>query len=237
MLDGQFRKQIDSLTQPVGRSAKKAGISADMVTAMGVVVAIGCAVAVGFGYLQLGLLLMILSGIPDLIDGAIAKAAGTSAARGAFFDSVTDRVTDGVLYLGIAWYYARGHHSALVLLPFGVYISASVVSYIRAKADALGFDAHVGFLERGERFVLLALGLLFGGDVLIGVLIATLVLSLVTAGQRFVFVWRQATAARPPSTVRTRRRRPVAETSAAERWRDRRIQARARAGQRRQPPR
>jgi KDO2-lipid IV(A) lauroyltransferase len=186
MLDGQFRKQIDNLTQPVGRSAKKAGISADMVTASGMVIAAGCAVAVGFGYLQLGLLLMILSGIPDLIDGAIAKASGTSAARGAFFDSVSDRVTDAFLYGGVAWYYTRSHPGALVMLPFAVFAAASLVSYIRAKADALGFDAHVGFLERGERFVLLAGGLLFGGNVLIGVLIVTLALSIVCAVQRFV---------------------------------------------------
>jgi CDP-diacylglycerol--glycerol-3-phosphate 3-phosphatidyltransferase len=237
MLDGQFRKQIDSLTGPVGASAKKFGISADMVTASGMVIAAGCAVAVGFGYLQLGLLLMILSGIPDLIDGAIAKAAGTSAARGAFFDSVSDRVTDGFLYGGVAWYYTRSHPGALVMLPFAVYIAASLVSYIRAKADALGFDAHVGFLERGERFVLLAGGLLFGGNVLIAVLVVTLVLSLVCAGQRFVAVWRQASAVRPATMARPRRRRPVAETSAAERWRERRIEARTRAGQRRRPPR
>jgi CDP-diacylglycerol--glycerol-3-phosphate 3-phosphatidyltransferase len=237
MLDGQFRKQIDSLTQPLGRSAKKAGISADMVTGSGMVIAAGCAVAVGLGYLQLGLLLMILSGIPDLIDGAIAKASGTSAARGAFFDSVSDRVTDGFLYGGVAWYYTRSHPGALVMLPFAVYVAASLVSYIRAKADALGFDAHVGFLERGERFVLLAGGLLFGGNVLIVVLVITLVLSLVCAGQRFVAVWQQASAVRPATVARPRRRRPVAETSAAERWRERRIEARTRSGQRRRPSR
>ncbi len=236
MLDGQFRSQIDALVQPVGRSAKRIGISADVITGIGVVMALACAVAIGLGNLPLGLLLMILAGIPDLIDGAIAKASGTAHARGAFFDSVTDRLSDALIFGGVAWYYARTDRGSLVLLPFAVYASASIVSYIRAKADALGFDGHVGVIERAERFIILGLGLLFGG-LLAWTLALLLVLNVVTASQRFVAVWRQASASKPAVVRSQRRRRRAAETSAAERWRARRLDARERSPQRRRPNR
>jgi len=127
-LDGQFRKQIDTWVQPVGRSAKRAGISADVITAIGVVMAAACAVAIGLGNLPLGLLLLVLTGVPDLLDGAIAKASGTAHARGAFFDSVTDRLSDALIFGGVAWYFTGTSDGALPLLPFAVYASASVVS-------------------------------------------------------------------------------------------------------------
>lgn len=230
MLDGQFRSQIDSWVQPVGRSAKRAGISADVITAIGVVMAAGCAVAIGLGNLPLGLLLLILTGVPDLLDGAIAKASGTAHARGAFFDSVTDRLSDALIFGGVAWYYSRTTRGALVLLPFAVYASASMVSYIRAKADALGYDAHVGVIERAERFIILGLGLLFG-SILGWTLALMFVLNVVTASQRFVAVWRQASATKPATPRTQRRRRSVGDPSAAERWRSRRLEARARGPQ------
>jgi CDP-diacylglycerol--glycerol-3-phosphate 3-phosphatidyltransferase len=111
-----------------------------------------------------------------------------------------------------------------------------MVSYIRAKADSLGFDAHVGLIERAERFVVLGFGLLFGG-LLVWTLWALLALNVLTASQRFVAVWRQASANKPRPVRRTHRRRSVGETSAAERWRARRIEARERGSSRRRPPR
>lgn len=81
MLDGRFRPQIETWTTPIGRSVKKAGIPADLITVVGVVMSIACAVAIAMGALRLGLLLMILTGIPDLLDGAVAKASGTTGPR------------------------------------------------------------------------------------------------------------------------------------------------------------
>jgi CDP-diacylglycerol--glycerol-3-phosphate 3-phosphatidyltransferase len=234
VLDGQFRKQIDSWVTPLGRSAKRAGISADLITGVGVVMAVACAVSIGLGNLPLGLLFLCLTGIPDLLDGAIAKAAGTAHPRGAFFDSVTDRLTDALLFGGVAWYFTRTTDGPLPLLPFAVYASAAMVSYIRAKADALGFDAHVGLVERAERFIVLGFGLLFGG-LLAWTLWVLLALNVITASQRFVAVWRQASATKPRTVRPARRRRSVGQTSAAERWRARRIEARERGLSRRRP--
>lgn len=206
MFDGRLRSQVDAAVKPIGNSIRKSGISADMITTVGIVMAFAAAIAIGAGALQLGFLLLVLTGIPDLLDGAVAKASGKSSLRGAFFDSVSDRLTDGLLFGGIAYFLAAsGEAPWVVMLPVAGYVTASIVSYIRAKADALGFDARGGLVERAERFILLAIGLLFE-PVLIPVLILIIVLNTVTAAQRFVKVWRQASAQTPALSDRRRRR-------------------------------
>jgi len=230
MFDGNFRSQIEAGLKPVGNSIKKLGITADMITATGIVIGVGAAIAIGAGALNLGLLLLVLTGVPDLIDGAVAKAWGTSSQRGAFFDSVSDRVTDGLLFGGVTWYLAATDGRPwVVLLPVACYITASWVSYIRAKADALGFDARGGLVERAERVILLALGLLFSG-ILVPVLWIMLVLTVITAVQRFVKVWRQASVERPvPAVTRrsTRRRAARVARKGTSQWRQN-LQARRR---------
>ncbi|MDQ2677933.1 MAG: CDP-alcohol phosphatidyltransferase family protein [Actinomycetota bacterium] len=229
MFDGRLRSQVDAAVKPIGNSIKKAGISADMLTASGIVMAVAAAVAIGAGALRLGFLLLILTGIPDLLDGAVAKASGKSSLRGAFFDSVSDRVTDGLLFGGIAYYLAAsGEAPWVVMLPVAGYVTASVVSYIRAKADALGFDARGGIVERAERFILLAIGLLFE-PVLLPVLGLIIVLNAITAGQRFVKVWNQATRQTPALSDRRRRRPRRIERPGGQRLRAR-ATARSRHG-------
>lgn len=235
MFDGQWRTQVDAAVKPIGNSIKKAGISADMITATGIVMAVAAAIAIGSGHLHLGLLLLILTGIPDLLDGAVAKASGKSSLRGAFFDSVSDRVTDGLLFGGLTYYLIETDSRAWVaMLPVAGYVTASVVSYIRAKADALGFDAHTGIVERAERFILLAIGLLFYQYLLLWVLALIIVLNVITAAQRFVKVWVQATNQTPALSDRRRRRARRPERTVAERWQAR-ADARGRQTGRRRP--
>lgn len=222
MFDGNFRTQVDAAVKPIGQSIKRLGITADMITGLGIVMAVAAAVSIGAGYLNLGLLFLVLTGVPDLVDGAVAKAWGTSSQRGAFFDSVSDRLTDGLLFGGVAWYLtATDGRPWVVMLPIACYVSASLVSYIRAKADALGLDGSGGLVERAERFILLAIGLLFS-PLLLGILGLIVVLNMITAGQRFVKVWRQAAA--PPKALSDRRRsraRRTGRTSGA-RWAEQR---------------
>jgi CDP-diacylglycerol---glycerol-3-phosphate 3-phosphatidyltransferase len=216
MFDGRWRKPLDDGLRPVGAAIRRSGVSADLVTAFGVVMAGLCALAIGAGHFRLALLLLALTGIPDAIDGAVAKASGTASKRGAFFDSVADRFTDALLFGGVAWYLA-GEGGRIVMLPVAVLIAASLVSYQRAKAESLGFDAKGGLMERGERFVALGVGLLFS-ELLVAVLWVMLVLTAFTAGQRFVKVWRQADRPAPrPARYRRTRRRPA--RPAGERWR------------------
>ena len=227
MFDGRWRSQIEVGLKPIGNSIRRSGISADMLTATGIGMAIAASVAIGAGALTLGFVLVILTGIPDLLDGAVAKASGKSTLRGAFFDSVSDRLTDGLLFGALAWYLVDSDGRPwVVMLPVAGYVTASVVSYIRAKADALGFDARGGLVERAERFILICLGLLFS-PILLWVLGLIVVLNAITAGQRFAKVWVQATKQAPVLTDRRRRRPRRPERTMSDRW-----QARAEARRR-----
>ena len=196
MFDVHLRAKVEKGLRPVGANLRSAGIKADHLTAFGLLMGGAAGVAIGAGALRLGLLLLVLTAVPDVLDGAVAKASGTASPRGAFFDSVSDRVTDAFLLGGVAWYLATRHPGHISLLAMAVLGASMLISYERAKAEALGFDARGGLMERAERLIALGIGLLFN-QLLIAVLWLMLVGTLFTAGQRFVKVWRQASVAKP----------------------------------------
>ena len=190
-------------------ASSKAGITADMITAVGIVMAVGARSPSVPAPCSLGLLLLVLTGIPDLLDGAVAKASGKSTRSGVRSSTrcPTGSPTGCCSAASPGTCRPAASPPGWSCCPVAGYVTASLVSYIRAKADALGFDARGGLVERAERFILLAFGLLFaaGADPGAG---PDLVLNLITAGQRFVKVWRQATAQTPALSDRRRRRRP-----------------------------
>jgi CDP-diacylglycerol--glycerol-3-phosphate 3-phosphatidyltransferase len=205
MFDGKFRTSIDKAVKPVGDGLRRTGLTPDHLTIVGLVVGAAAAFAIGAGELRIGLVLVILAALPDLLDGALARASGASSQRGAFFDSTVDRLTDALLLGGIAWHLASTESAHMSILPFAVMAVSSLISYQRAKAESLGLEAKGGLMERAERIVLICLGLLF--DVLlIPILWIMLALTCVTAVQRFVKVWRQAAVA-PVTLARIELRR------------------------------
>jgi CDP-diacylglycerol--glycerol-3-phosphate 3-phosphatidyltransferase len=229
MIDGRFRATFEKGLRPVGRNIRKTGITADHLTAFGGLMALACAVSIGLGQLHLGFLFGVLSAVPDVLDGAVAKASGTASPRGAFFDSVMDRVADALVFGGVAWYLASpasGRGGYWPLLPLTVLALSMLISYERARAESLGFDARGGLMERAERLVLLGIGLLFE-VLLVPILFLMVVLTAVTAVQRFVKVWSQASVERPAS-VRTQRRQ-ARRRSARANWAQRRGTTRTRA--------
>jgi CDP-diacylglycerol--glycerol-3-phosphate 3-phosphatidyltransferase len=130
---------------------------------------------------------------------------------------VSDRVTDALLLGGVAWHLSTTHTGRIAVLPLAVLGASMLVSYERAKAEALGYQARGGLMERAERIVALGIGLLFD-SILIPVLWLMLVLTLVTAVQRFARVWQQASAPKPvPELSRWRARRAARPTQRA--WR------------------
>lgn len=205
MFDGHLRSPVEKAVKPIGDRLRRTRLTPDHLTVAGLVVALGAAVAIGLGWHAVGLLLVILAALPDLLDGALAKASNTSSQRGAFFDSVIDRVTDALLFGGVAWHFASEESPHLALLPMAVALMSSVISYERAKAESLGLSAKGGIMERAERIILLCLGLLFP-VILIPVMWIMMVLVTVTAVQRFVKVWRQAAVA-PVTAARIENRR------------------------------
>ncbi|MDA2956681.1 MAG: CDP-alcohol phosphatidyltransferase family protein [Ilumatobacteraceae bacterium] len=205
MFDGHMRAPIEKAVKPIGDRLRRTRLTPDHLTVAGLVVAALAAVAIGLGWFALGLLLVVLAALPDLLDGALAKASNSSSQRGAFFDSVIDRVTDALLFGGVAWYFASEESPHLTILPMAVALMSGVISYQRAKAESLGLSAKGGLMERAERIILLCLGLLFP-VVLIPVMWIMLVLVTLTAVQRFVKVWKQAAVA-PITAARIEKRR------------------------------
>jgi len=210
LFDARFRSAVDRVVSPAGQALRRTGLSPDHLTALGIALSIPAALAIASGRLVVGLVLFIASALPDLFDGSLAKASGRTSQRGAFFDSVGDRISDTIVLAGFAWYVQDrfGGHAALV--PLAVLGVSQLVSYIRAKGDALGIDAQTGLMERGERIVVLCFALVFSAEML-WLLWVIFALSAITAAQRFVKVWRQAN--KPPAPA------PVEPTAVVLRWR------------------
>ncbi|MBO0730874.1 MAG: CDP-alcohol phosphatidyltransferase family protein, partial [Acidimicrobiaceae bacterium] len=201
MFDGRFRAGVDRTVKPVGRALERTGLSPNHLTLIGLGLAVPAAWAIGAGRLGLGLVLLIASAVTDLLDGALARAAGRATVRGAFLDSVCDRVTDALVLGGFAWYLQSRHGGHAFMLPLAVLGASLLVSYERAKAESLGLSAKGGLMERAERLVALCVGLAFS-FLLVPLLWVMLVLTAFTAIQRFVKVWGQAGAPVPQQHVR-----------------------------------
>ena len=205
MIASHLRGQLNDWVKPLGRALGKVGITANALTVAGVLVVAGGTVVFATGRLLSGSLIVAVGAILDLVDGAVAKATGTMSAFGAFLDSTTDRIADGIFFSGIVWYLmhrppgttallgiipGRLYPSAAVLLTLAVMVFGFLTSYIKARAEAMGFDGNVGLAERGERMLIAELGV--GLNHIVLALSVLFVLSAVTVVQRFVHVWRQA---------------------------------------------
>ena len=196
----------------VGARLARHGVTANEVTVVGMVLAGVTGVAIGLGHFWIGVVLLTVGGLMDTLDGVVAKAAGTASKKGAFFDSVADRVSDGLIFGGVAWYFASGIHPRLAVLPFAIFGVSAVISYERAKAESLGYDAKGGLMERAERLILLGVALVLH-VIFVPVLGLLLALTVFTAAQRFAKVWRQASAeTASPAAVRGAWRRGRVES-------------------------
>jgi CDP-diacylglycerol--glycerol-3-phosphate 3-phosphatidyltransferase len=234
MIDGrrneartQQRSAPRGITDGVGEFVVSLGITANAVTILGVMLSAVTAVAIGLGHLWTGVALLIVGGLMDTLDGIVAKAAGTSSKRGAFFDSVSDRIADGFIFSGVAWHLMGSRQPHWAILPIAILAVSAVVSYERAKAESLGFTARGGLMERAERLIFLGVALAFN-VVLLPLLGALLALTSLTAINRFRKVWLQASA---PTTHAVREE--SSRRSAELRWRTWRESAREDALRRR----
>ena len=212
MLDGRLRANVERGLEPVGKRLNQAGINPDVLTVIGLGFAVATALLIASGHLLWAVLGVIATGVPDILDGTVARHSGRAGPRGAFLDSVSDRVSDAVMFGGVAWYFT-GEGEYLPVLAFAAVALSMLISYERAKAESLGFSANGGIMERAERMVLLAIGLAF--DILVPVLWLMVVLMAITAVHRFVKVWRQASDAREHPTEPMRLRRHSRAPAAA----------------------
>jgi CDP-diacylglycerol--glycerol-3-phosphate 3-phosphatidyltransferase len=151
------KRIIDAIVRTLARSR----INPNVLTFIGLVINIGCALLYAYGKFFAAGLLLIFAALFDLLDGHVARLRGRVTRFGAFFDSVIDRYSDIVVYVGIMIFYARASaaRSTLLVALTGLALVGSVlVSYSRARAESLNIACKVGFLERPERLVILIIG-------------------------------------------------------------------------------
>lgn len=151
------KRVIDAIVRGLARSR----INPNALTFTGLLINIGCGVLYGYGRFFTAGLMMILANLFDMLDGQVARSRGRVTRFGAFFDSVIDRYSDVIVYVGIMVFYARNTaaHSTLLIALTGLALVGSVmISYSRARAESLDIACKVGFLERPERVVLLIVG-------------------------------------------------------------------------------
>ena len=187
-VNAYFRASTDRVVVPIGRGMARAGLTPNAITTIGLL-----GVLSGMGLLLagrpvLGGWIVAAATILDAFDGTVARLTGTQSQWGAFYDSVCDRVADATIFGACLWV---GRDDPLVftllVVAFG---SALITSYIRAKAESLGWDATVGIIERPERVAIIlpavGYGYLWVGAWLLAVG------GVVTIIQRLVAVWRQS---------------------------------------------
>jgi CDP-diacylglycerol--glycerol-3-phosphate 3-phosphatidyltransferase len=195
MLDSKIRGHWDRLMKPVGRGLGRIGLTPNAVTLGGVLFQAAVAALILDGRLLAAGLVAVVAALADGLDGAVAKAMGARSDFGAVLDSTTDRLAEALYYLPIAWLYgvspdiAERDERWVAALALTAMVLSFLVSYIRARAESLGYDAKVGIAERAERAIILILGLILDLVPLSLILLASA--SAVTFLQRLVHVRRQ----------------------------------------------
>jgi len=191
-LTDRLRKRFKYLADPVGAFLNNLGLMPNTITILGLV---GNTIGAYFlmqGNMLVGGLLILAMGPVDALDGTMARLRGEPKPFGAFVDSVTDRYSELVIFLGLLLFYNQQGDAINTL---GVYLAAAgsvLVSYVRARAQSLGYEAKVGILTRVERYAVLAPSLILGLP-LVGIWIVA-VLANITAFQRIIHVRRLAHA-------------------------------------------
>jgi len=188
------RKTIaDYFTRPVVRLLAKTPVTPNTLTWSGFLVTVGAAVLIITDHPFAAGFVVLLAGFFDILDGALARSTNRTTRFGAVLDSTLDRLSEAVLLLGVLVLYTREQSTAGILVVAVALLGSLLVSYIRARAEATGLDCQVGLFTRAERVVVLALGLLLSqiDHALIVALAIIAVFSLVTFGQRLVYVWQR----------------------------------------------
>ena len=200
MFEAKLRPQISLILYPITKKIAAFGITANMITLLGFLVNLVAAFCIATGRLILAGILILVGSSFDMMDGAVARAETNSNSSGALLDSVIDRYSEAVIFFG-AFLYFYFHSNLLgVIFVFASAIGSILVSYIRARAEGLQIECKVGFMQRPERIVLLAVGvfvqglvLLKSGDlqskelILVSVFAILAVTSHITAIHRLVF--------------------------------------------------
>jgi CDP-diacylglycerol--glycerol-3-phosphate 3-phosphatidyltransferase len=171
-------------------------LTPNTITVIGVFLNGAVAAVIASGNLVLGGVLVILGGLFDVVDGAVARETQTVSRFGAFFDATLDRYSDAVVFLGLLVYFTRTDAGAdAIILTYITVVGSLMISYTRARSEVMGLRGDIGFAQRAERIIILAAALIFNHPVWGLWLLAAL--THLTALHRIAHVWRLAGGDRP----------------------------------------
>ncbi|MDP2654038.1 MAG: CDP-alcohol phosphatidyltransferase family protein [Candidatus Omnitrophota bacterium] len=190
LIPGWLKKWYLSVLAPGVRWFTSLRIHPNVFTSLSLAVSAASAVAFAAGSLVWGGILVLFSGTFDIVDGAVARASGRSSKFGALFDSSLDRYAEFFVLIGVLVYFIQQDYDVLLsVLVVGAALCGSfMVSYVRARAEGLGFECKVGWMQRPERIVLLGFGSIIHEYALMAVLVLIAILSNLTAIQRMVYI-------------------------------------------------
>ena len=178
------------ITDPIVGILSKSGITPNALTFINLALNIAAAYVIATGHFLLGGVLVLVSGLFDLFDGALARFTKQTTKFGAILDSTVDRISEAAILCGLLiWYEPQEGASLKIVLIFVVLIGSFLVSYIRARAEGVGLQCQVGLFTRAERVIVLAIGLLINQIFIALCILAVFVF--ITVVQRLVYLWKQ----------------------------------------------
>ena len=181
--------------QPLVRGLARAGLTPNVVTALGMALNLAATPFIVLGHFWWAAGLFVTASICDLLDGSLARYTGKESPFGAFIDSTTDRLSEGVTLTALGVYFARADKLPELIGVFVVLMASYLVSYERARAEALGLECKVGLMSRPERIIVLTTGFIFAQWYVLSVAVYVLAaLTTFTVLQRVFHVRRQLRA-------------------------------------------
>ncbi len=191
MFTEKFQAWVRASAQRLVRTLPIHKVNPNALTLAGLVITCIAAVLIGSGFLLAGGIVLLLAAAFDILDGAVARATNHVRKYGAFLDSTTDRYAESATYLALLTYFLFQHAPPLICLMVMVSLEGSLlVSYVRARAQSLGFACEGGLFARPERVILTVIGLVIPYT-LVAVVVLLAIATNVTAIQRILIVWKQ----------------------------------------------
>ena len=185
----RLRSLLSPIVDGIARVFVRLGLSPSGLTVIGVLIACVAAALIAQGMLAVGGVVMLIAGVFDMFDGAVARMTDRATKFGAFFDSVMDRVSEAIVLLGLLWFYLDAGEQLGAVLVYVAIVGSTMVSYARARAEGLGIECKGGLMQRPERVASLGIGIIVGEWwepavlIVLGVIAA---LTVVTTVQRVV---------------------------------------------------
>ncbi len=194
-----LRHPVYRIIDPPTRWLVRHRVHPNLITTLGFVATIGAGILYHLDHVRWAGLFVLLGGLFDIFDGRVARESGLASKFGSFYDSTLDRISEVVVFIGLLSLYV-GYSNDLadmgMIYVIAIAMAGSLmVSYTRAKAEALGMDCSVGFMQRAERVVLLGLGSVLFGLMWDGLVVSLIIVIMAvttnwTAIQRIVWVYR-----------------------------------------------